>query len=78
MFYQQDREVKLVGDARDIISGGLNKLIESASNSTAKWKIIVVAVTGHGFINYPHKESCVAMHGTDESEQTVLRFINLE
>lgn len=40
----------------------------------------MAAFTGHGFINYPAKESCIGVPSTsiDNQEEFNLRFINLE
>ena len=66
--------------ALERINRGLDWLQTSAENSAAKWKIIVVAFTGHGFITYPGKESCIGLPSTSEESPEVmqLRFINLE
>jgi hypothetical protein len=55
-------------------------LKDKAKNSTARWKIVVVAFTGHGFINYPAKESCVVFRTTQPGEIEFFddRFINVE
>jgi hypothetical protein len=47
-------------------------LREKDRNPRAKWKIVVVAFTGHGFINYPAKESCILIRSHED------RFINVE
>ena len=76
MFSQKDG-----GDhAFEKIHLGLAQLQKSAKNSAAKWKIIVVAFTGHGFITYPGKESCIYFPSTseDDPEEMNLRYINIE
>ncbi len=54
-FNQLDREGKFVDNAKELIDKRLEKLRKKDRNPRAKWKVVVVAFTGHGFISYPAK-----------------------
>ena len=58
-FNQQDKLGRFLDNAKDVIDGRLKEMRVKERNPRAKWKIIVVSFHGHGFINYPAKESCV-------------------
>jgi hypothetical protein len=76
LFSQKDS----IEHAFDRIERALDAVKKSANVSQAKWKIIVAAFTGHGFITFPAKESCISVPSSSDngSDDFTLRLINLE